>query len=290
MNYPSNQLEVVRHGSSHNHGSPDTERRARRNAIDLGTPPFYITHAKPRRNAIDYGVPQVMARPPVRLLFITFSILVETRIQRSTAAPAVRGALPPLFDLSQDAPSRWDLHPYSVLQLAQLGSGNARSAPPPDQCAECRMDVFIENERRNYPASRPLVLDQTFRGPKPGAAVLVPFAYEGTRSPGVFVNDILEFKANMMQANYRLVRQAIGPIKVTLEIQGVGEIQDVLYANCAHRVITRANLAWVLAFSFFRLATKTFGVSVDDLALLLLHCGSDGRWVAKARHIHRIDC
>ncbi|KAF8162162.1 hypothetical protein K438DRAFT_1985284 [Mycena galopus ATCC 62051] len=271
MNYPSNQLEVVRRGGSHTGGSPDgTERRARRNAIDLGPPPIY----KPRRNAIDYGVPQVM-----------------TSIQPISAAPAIRGAPPPpLFDLSREAPSRWEFHPYSVLQLAQLGSGNYRSAPPPHQCAECCMDVFIENEGRNYPASRPLVPDDTFRGPRPGAAVLVHFAYEGTRSPGVFVNDILEFKANLMQANYRLMRQAMGPIKVTLEIQGVGEVEDVLYANCAHRVVPRANLAWVLAFSFFRLATKTFGVSADDLALLLLHCGSDGRWVAKARHIHRIDC
>ncbi|KAJ6566678.1 hypothetical protein B0H19DRAFT_1374147 [Mycena capillaripes] len=226
-----------------------------------------------RRGAVDYGVPQ----PNMPPIFVT---------------PSMCRGLAPLPTLSDDAPSRWHRHPYAIMHLENYGTGNCPRPPHPSQCAECKMDTFIEAARQEYPNAVVVVPDIEFKGPKPGAPVFVNFHYEGDRNPGVLVTDVLAFNARMVQPHYMLVRQPLGPIKVTLRIEGSagGEVEDLLFANCMHRAITRFNLAWVLAFSFRVLAEKTFRLSVKDLALMCLYSRDGSEWIAVARYIHRIDC
>jgi len=151
------------------------------------------------------------------------------------------------------------------------------------------MDAYIEDIRLRYcPHSHPVVPDFEFKGPKPGHPVYVDFHYEGSgNGRGVLVSDILSFNANMIQPHYKLVRQPPGHIKLTLRIDKVGEVEDILYANCAHRHITRFNLAWLLAFSFKRLAIQKFRLPVENLDLMFLY-SADGssNWIALARYIH----
>ncbi|KAJ7921150.1 hypothetical protein B0H13DRAFT_1866975 [Mycena leptocephala] len=262
---------------------PDNYRENQAKALQYAA---YLerTEQRPRRNAVDYGVPQIhydipqTVYDPVRNvppIFVTH---------------AMRRRLPPLPDLSEDAPSKWSNHPYAIMQLADFGSGHYSPAPPPSHCAECKMDAFIDARRKELPYASPLVPDTHFRGPKPGAPVFVDLHYEGSTDIGVYVSDIISFTATMTQANYMLVRQPLGPIKFTLMIEGVGEIEDILYANCAHRPITRFNLAWVLAYSFRRLAEKTFRRDSRDLALRCLYSADGSKWTAVARFIHRVDC
>jgi hypothetical protein len=141
---------------------------------------------------------------------------------------------------------------------------------------------------------------------KSGSLVIVDFNYVNSRAAGLYVTDILSFQANMVQPEYVLVRQGFtGPIKIKLfvriiqflilpssfnplpQIEHVGEVEDILYANCAHRGITRLNLAWSLAFSFQRLVEKTFHRSAKDLVLLSLYSPDGVEWAASARYVPR---
>lgn len=208
--------------------------------------------------------------------------------------------------LSRDAPSLWSQHPYALLMLNQLGSGNCPSPPPPANCAECRLDAYIEAIRQRYSNSPALAPEDKRRMSKSGSLVIVDFNYVNSRAAGLYVTDILSFQANMVQPEYVLVRQGFtGPIKIKLfvriiqflilpssfnplpQIEHVGEVEDILYANCAHRGITRLNLAWSLAFSFQRLVEKTFRRSAKDLVLLSLYSPDGVEWAASARYVPR---
>ncbi|KAF7348747.1 hypothetical protein MVEN_01393800 [Mycena venus] len=200
---------------------------------------------------------------------------------------AMQRQLPCLPTLPSNAPSKSRDHPYATLRLEDIGSGNYRPAPPRSECAECKMDEYIQSLRRQFPQA-PHVPDAVHPNAKLSPVIVcIDFRYEGsdpTSPHGVLVSDILSFRANMEQPHYMLVRQLSGPIKLKLKIEGVGEVEDILYANCKHRGITRFNLAWVLAFSFKTLAQKTFGLGIDRLELTWLMFYEDTQWSAHARY------
>ncbi|KAJ6492056.1 hypothetical protein C8R45DRAFT_191301 [Mycena sanguinolenta] len=258
-------------------------RDVRRNAVDFGPPvktpaqttPSAMERLHPRRNALDLGLPDPMWHP-----------------RPCGIPPAVLFGLPPLPPLPPHAPSLWEKHPYSFLGLTRLGSGNYPGLPTdPSHCAECKMDKLIESEytkhtRRPFPVVCPQHMEPR------DSEMDVPFIYEGESQPGVFLNDILHFKAKMMDPHHRLISHRYGNgIEFTLQIEGYLGVQDILYLNCRHRQITRFHLAWILAFSFYRLAAQTFRLEAKDLALVaFVSLENRSKWVAYARIIHRIEC
>ncbi|KAJ7264545.1 hypothetical protein B0H12DRAFT_1102196 [Mycena haematopus] len=193
-----------------------TDRRyARRNALDYGTPAEIALrtvddmnrrNADARRNGLSVTFVARMAHPPVPSLS-----------RPLLAMPAW------LADLHPDAPSLHPRHPYTVLEFAQVGSGNHLPPPPHSHCAECKMDVFLaQQHRENFdPGCRPVVPDSESRAPQTGE-VSVTFAYEGQRVPGVFISDILRFKTNIAQAGQKLIRAgAPGPMKITFHVRSL---------------------------------------------------------------------
>ncbi|KAJ7738804.1 hypothetical protein B0H16DRAFT_1729776 [Mycena metata] len=234
---------------------------------------------RPRRDAVDYGVPPVphMPRQPPA---------ARNSAPTAWVAPAVpRLRLP---DLYPDAPSKSPHHPYAMLFLDNLSSGACHPPPPPSHCPECKADAFLERAREKFPNAPAIVPDTDFKGPKVGAPVYVDFREEGSARDGILVTDILSFTANMIQPHYLLVRQPTGAIKVTLHIKGseemdnYEEVDDIIYANCAHRLITRFHLAWWLALAFRRLAQDKFRHTGNGLRLSGLYSADGIKWTAIA--------
>ncbi|KAJ7339874.1 hypothetical protein DFH08DRAFT_938718 [Mycena albidolilacea] len=293
MSHPSRNRTVA---PSHSH--PHMERRK---AVDYGQPLLSYpetsddpSYRRPRRAALDYGLPQKWDTPkyvpPVRFPPSpngNARYMPQRKTQPLHITPVMR-ELPALPTLSRDAPSLWSQHPYALLMLNQLGSGNCPSPPPPANCAECRLDAYTEAIRQRYSNSPSLTPEDKRSMSKSGSLVIVDFNYVNSRAAGLYVTDILSFKADVVQPEYVLVRQGFtGPIKIKLFIEHVGEVEDILYANCAHRGITRLNLAWSLAFSFQRLVEKTFRRSAKDLVLLSLYSPDGVEWAASARYVPR---
>ncbi|KAJ6451314.1 hypothetical protein C8R45DRAFT_91767 [Mycena sanguinolenta] len=228
-----------------------------------------------RRGAIDMGSPQNWA--PVRQF-----------IQPVVVPPAVLRGLPPLPALSPRAPSLWEDHPYTLLRLANLGSGNYQPPPLPSGCAECQMNEFVASEytkltNEPFPVVPDSLPASKYIGPRRGE-MHVQFVSNSSTRPGVPVKDILRFTDDLKDPHYKLVQHKGGPIKLTLLIEGCEPVEDILYANCCHREITRLQLAWALAFSFHRLA-KASGVDPEGLMLMAFVSGNKrSTWAAYARH------
>ncbi|KAJ7043775.1 hypothetical protein C8F04DRAFT_1229249 [Mycena alexandri] len=228
---------------------------------------------RPRRDAVDYGVPPAPHMP-------RHAHAAHISVPAAWVAPAVpRLRLP---DLSPDAPSKSRNHPYAMLFLDNLGSGACHPPPPPSHCPECKADAFLESARQKVPNALTIVPDTAFKGPKVGAPVYVDFREPGNSYSGVLLVDILSFTAEMVQPHYLLVRQPAGAIKVTLRIEGYEEVDDIIYANCAHRMITRFNLAWWLALAFRRLAQDKFRHTGNGLRLRGLYSADGIKWTAMA--------
>ncbi|KAJ7184855.1 hypothetical protein C8R46DRAFT_1300387 [Mycena filopes] len=227
---------------------------------------------RPRRDAVDYGVPPVphMPRP------------TQTNRPPNPRATPLRIALP---DLSPDAPSKSPKHPYAMLFLDNLRSGATSVDPPlPAQCPECIADRFVERTRKQVPHAPRIEPDTEFKGPALGAPVYVNFCQPANATSGILVVDILGFNANMIQPEYLLVRHGMGPIKVTLRIEGYDTVDDILYANCAHRSITRFNLAWWLAIALARFAKDKYQLSAEGLRLRGVYSPDGVTWTALARY------
>ncbi|KAJ7256788.1 hypothetical protein B0H12DRAFT_1111699 [Mycena haematopus] len=290
--------------------SPATDRGyVRRNALDHGAPPeLGLRHVmktkrereNAQRNAIE-AVPQMSMAPVGSLMqqgpaapTMRHRLTPLHAFRSGPMTPAMRGAPPPLPNIGLEAPSLQPGHPYAHLGLAKRGSGN-RLPPPPSgmHCAECFMDMLVAHQHQKYPdqGCRPVVADNEFRAPRTGQMV-VAFVYEGEQVPGVFLDDIIMFKANIAQAGQRLIRAGeAGPMRVTFHIEGLEKVQDIVYGNCAHRPITHFNLAWALATSLQHIAKQAYGTGQKDLALMsLVSDDSCTEWVALARFVYRIDC
>ncbi|KAF7367902.1 hypothetical protein MSAN_00855000 [Mycena sanguinolenta] len=254
----------------------EDRRDRRRDAVDFGPPvqntPHMVVRLDAHRDVVGLGLPQNS---------------LPQYLQPGVVPPAVLRGLPPLPALSPHAPSLWAFHPYSFLGLASLGSGNLQPHPLPSTCAECKMDEVIASEYKKFtgepfpvaPDSMPV---SKYIGPRRGE-MHVRFVSETTLRSGVLVTDLLRFK-DLKDPQYKLVQHKGGPIKVTLLIEGRSPIEDIIYANCCHREITRLQLAWALACSFHRLA-ETFGLSPEGLMLTLFASGNKRTtWTAYARY------
>ncbi|KAJ7221784.1 hypothetical protein B0H12DRAFT_1241220 [Mycena haematopus] len=262
-------------------------RHARRNALADGTPTAIAPRSEDRqdadapRNAVDGAVPST-SLPSVKFL-----------LQQVPAPPTGRmRGLPACFPcLRPEAPSFRPDHPYAVLGLSLVGSGNYLPAPPRLECAECQMDLYIAHFHKQHlgRGCEPVVPAVESQAPKTGEVSLT-FAYKGVwaQGRGVLVSDILGFRSNIAQAGQKFIRAgAPGPMIVTFQIEGLGTVQDIIYGNCKHRSITHFNLAVALSYAFYSLAF-THGADPKDLALMTLKSAKNcTEWVARARFVHR---
>ncbi|KAJ7638151.1 hypothetical protein B0H17DRAFT_1149209 [Mycena rosella] len=178
-------------------------------------------------------------------------------------------------------PSHDSLHPYRLLGLRPTGSGNYSPPPAPAHCAECRADSYIETVRERYANPVDVVPSSKFRGPACGNPVLIEF--KANKHPAL-VADILDFRACMDRPGSKLLKHDPGPLQVTLQIEGFPPVDDIVFATCAHRLITKFNLGWWLAFHLRALVEHEFRCSVDGMELLSLSSPDGNQWTALARY------
>ncbi|KAJ7148333.1 hypothetical protein C8R46DRAFT_1231343 [Mycena filopes] len=242
-------------------------------------------------DAVNYGVPPARHTHTPRPTQ-PHRTHAHAPIPRTTG---LRVALPALFP---DAPSKSPKHPYARLFLDNVRSGATTfDPPPPAQCPECIADDLLVRTRKQalglphaHSRIEPDRNTEFNLGPPAMAMgagpVQVTFCQPGNATSGILVDDILGFNANMIRPGDLPVHHGMGgPIKVTLHIEGPYEtVDDILYANCAHRSITRFNLAWWLALAVKHLAHDKFRLGTDGLRLRGLHSSDGVTWTAIARY------
>ncbi|KAJ7235733.1 hypothetical protein B0H12DRAFT_1141217 [Mycena haematopus] len=275
---------------------PATDRGyGRRNALDHRTPPelraMQVTPQLPpnfRRNGADFGVPEMLVPPVGSRMQHGVMRRGSPQLPDLPAEHMPLRGVDPLPALRPEAPSLQREHPYAVMRLAKLGSGNNYRPPPPStHCPECRMDDFIAHQRQKFS-------DQCYPPVVPagefgGLGTAITFQIEGHPTvPGVFLHHILRFKADIAQGGQTLIRtNGEGPMTIVFHIEGVGMVKDIIYANCPHRAITRFNLAYALASGFYCLGKQVSDGAYKDLTLVSLEYDKYlTQWVALARFVH----
>ncbi|KAJ7435198.1 hypothetical protein B0H11DRAFT_2295621 [Mycena galericulata] len=257
-----------------------------------------VYHHNPpqRRGAVDYGAP-----PPI--LYATPRMANHHALSHlrppsmATINPVATMHRPtPLPKRSADAPSRSNIHPYTLLQFFACRRDTEDPPPAPCDCAPCKADSFMATASERWHRPFRVSPDDVFKGPPIGNPNLVEFAVIGATMetpPGVRVSDILGFRNCMLHPEYKLVPCTPGPLKVTFRIQGVWPAKetihtftDVIFASCKHRDITRFNLGWWLAFQLRYLVQHTEGLgTIEDLYLVSLYTPDGAEYHATARWI-----
>ncbi|KAJ7478189.1 hypothetical protein FB451DRAFT_1395975 [Mycena latifolia] len=246
--------------------------------------PYPASHTQ-RRNAVDFGAgenPQYSY--PVSVGRYPNPYYVEDAVVERTAVPfPVKGA-------AAIAPIQGHLHPYELLGLNRSGSRNHRPHPSPSDCAECRADSYIAIARERYPNAVAVVPDGPLRSKisHDGLAIkFTPPRYSGCRPQegGVLVDDILNSRDCMLHPALKLLNQRYpGALNVTLHIENLCTVEDILLASCKHRMITNFNLAWWLAFHFRVLVQHELRRTIDGLELVRLYSPDGKKWLALARY------
>ncbi|KAJ7480944.1 hypothetical protein FB451DRAFT_1394999 [Mycena latifolia] len=233
-----------------------------------------------RRNAVDFGAGE---NPQYSYPVTVSPYYVENAVFKRTAVPFPKAPRPTV-------PSQDTLHPYELLGLNCSGSGNHRRHPSRSDCAECRADSYIATARERYPHAVAVVPDGPLRskiGDNGLAVTFRPPSYPGgrLRDAGVLVDDILNFRDCMLHPALKLLNQRQpGALPVTLHIENLCTVEDILFASCKHRVITNFNLAWWLAFHFRILVQHELRRTIDGLELVRLYSPDEKQWVALARY------
>ncbi|KAF7327428.1 hypothetical protein MKEN_00320600 [Mycena kentingensis (nom. inval.)] len=150
--------------------------------------------------------------------------------------------------------------------MAPTGSPRLYDYDPPP-CApptsispcHCAMDRHIEQSRAahsRFHAESPYAQKQQIPTPLPPAHghTLVSFhptpgAYPG-RSFGVCMADILEFRSCLVDPDAPVLESDAEDIYITLEAKGYTTLIQKVSANCAHRRISRYNLAYLVAAEY----------------------------------------
>ncbi|KAJ7458622.1 hypothetical protein FB451DRAFT_1372290 [Mycena latifolia] len=198
----------------------------RRDAIEIG-------HSqRQRRNAVDYGS---LERQRTLTAPYPAHHVTPSRGQRAI----VHRQIPPRAMQPPPAPSTPPTH---------WRSGNDPNPMHPDDCPECRGDLIVMDARLKTGKAPFFTREDEFRGPALGGPNLVPFGHT-TPHGAIFplVDDILQFRDCIPLPGALLVEHRAGPMKVTLQIDGIHSAEITLFANCQHRYITTFNLAWWLA-------------------------------------------
>ncbi|KAK6984049.1 hypothetical protein R3P38DRAFT_2807244 [Favolaschia claudopus] len=195
----------------------------------------------------------------------------------------------PSQSISSSLPSSSPTHPYTIFCLTHLSSGNTQPSPPPHACPECNMDLHIASAQlRHLPHSLSAVDDAARRRTPEDNEYMVTFDTGSFVSVtyGVPICDILAFRAKLRQPGARILPHdfGTGPITVALikfKRRKRFEIDDILYANCVHRRITRYNLAYTLACSLAELA-KNHELNPEAVSLRSIRRKNDDRWIVDA--------
>ncbi|KAJ6468385.1 hypothetical protein C8R45DRAFT_1018530 [Mycena sanguinolenta] len=126
-------------------------------------------------------------------------------------------------------------------------------------CQHCAMDREVE-ERRAAAATRPPSSEsptkQQIPTPLPPAHghTMIPFqptsnAYAG-RAFGVSMADILDFRPCLKDPDTPVLDNGLEQVFLTLEAKGYSTFVQSIAGNCAHRQISRFNLAYAVASAF----------------------------------------
>nr|GAT56900.1 predicted protein [Mycena chlorophos] len=197
--------------------------------------------------------------------------------------------LPPLPSLPDFAPSRDPSHPFSILSLAAIGSGNAHPAPARTQCAECILTEKFKSMQARYSGTGNERVSRF--GPAREEMTLMrnEFRYKNSNQH-VLLADFLDFgRANEIKnATQTWVTHPLNsglPVEVLLRIIGDSrdfrvllETKDVLYLNCAHQRVTHHQIGYFLAWGFKHLIkTKLPGYNWRQFELVTFQMVDEGR-------------
>ncbi|KAK7038514.1 hypothetical protein R3P38DRAFT_3182611 [Favolaschia claudopus] len=157
--------------------------------------------------------------------------------------PSAGRSVRPSQSISSSLPSSSLTHPYTILGLTHLCSGNTQPSPPPHACPECNMDLHIASAQlRHLPHSLSAVDDAARRRTPEDHEYIVTFDTGSFVSVtyGVPICDILAFRAKLREPGARILPHdfGTGPITVALVITQIAkkfkrrkrfEIDDILY-------------------------------------------------------------
>ncbi|KAF7312067.1 hypothetical protein MIND_00218900 [Mycena indigotica] len=137
-----------------------------------------------------------------------------------------------------------------------------RSAPLPSHrvvSCHCEMDRLIEQHRAVQGDSHvesPYAHKQQIPTPLPPAHGHIMIAFQPTpatypgRSFGVCMADILDFRACLLDPDTPVLEGETEEIYLTLEAKGYSTFMQKISGNCAHRRISRFNLAYRVASEY----------------------------------------
>ncbi|KAJ7775598.1 hypothetical protein DFH07DRAFT_86810 [Mycena maculata] len=276
--------------------------RARRNAVDYGTPVDQLRlHSAPRaaNTAPAYSpvAQPTLYRAPRGA---NTPLAYDRPLPPTTVAPSQtvhRQA--PLPSISAAAPSNRDSHPYRLLGLFNYRRDNDHPGPSSSECAECRADSYIVTCSQRFKNPVQVIPDTHYKGlpPGPKIPIFVDFNTIVKGDRGVPLMDILYFRDTMASPGVKLLRHRPGPLKVSLTIMRdwpardtvVLSIDDIFFGSCGHRDMTRFNVAWWLAFHFRAIVEHMpeYALKTEDLRLGLLYSPDGAKWTAVARHVPR---
>nr|GAT44393.1 predicted protein [Mycena chlorophos] len=172
-----------------------------------------------------------------------------------------------------------------------------RSAPLPVAFGcHCSRDRQIEQRRAMFQASEsPYVHKQQIPTPLPPTRGHIMIAFQPTptaypgRSFGVCMADILDFRDCLVDSNAPVLEGDSEEVYLTLEAKGYSTFVQKISGNCAHRRISRFNLAYTIAseydaflkeFPFNPAGLKAAAIvvrSVTELRLVHLYSRDGGK-------------
>ncbi|KAF7290919.1 hypothetical protein HMN09_01270400 [Mycena chlorophos] len=172
-----------------------------------------------------------------------------------------------------------------------------RSAPlPVTSGCHCSRDRQIEQRRAMFQASEsPYVHKQQIPTPLPPTRGHIMIAFQPTptaypgRSFGVCMADILDFRDCLVDPNAPVLEGDSEEVYLTLEAKGYSTFVQKISGNCAHRRISRFNLAYTIAseydaflkeFPFNPAGLKAAAIvvrSVTELRLVNLYSRDGGK-------------
>ncbi|KAJ7113310.1 hypothetical protein C8R43DRAFT_961545 [Mycena crocata] len=268
----------------------DSARRRHRRPMDfleapnsLGAGPQPVYHHPRTMNFLESQAssPQSMRHHP--------------RPMHSAPAPGV--SLSAVLRQPVSVPASSSARPSTEEWLAHLSrqpSGNCAQPMVPSQCAECSGDKYIDYVRERFPGSVPVRPEGYYSGPGPESLLNDMFFTKKLPTDhdiwkvGVLLTDILTFENTMTHAGAQRLRQVQDGkrLKVTItaspdetNFQPV-KFQTRIYGNCQHRVTTRFNSVWWLAFAVRGFVQDKLNLSIQGLAIRSLLAGEGDVYTA----------
>ncbi|KAJ7728147.1 hypothetical protein DFH07DRAFT_969951 [Mycena maculata] len=230
---------------------------------------------KQRRNAVDYGTPPELQ---ARIQSQGISSLRHARPSQ-LHPPATSQPFQPVY-----TPQGYLIYPPAA-RPPPLQLQRAQPIPPTQpKCPHCASDTQVEHQRSKCPTRGPAVVpDQKFTA-TPGTGPTCIIFESNTTKGGVALLDILGFRDCMNAPGAKILRYGLGPVPVVLHVGAVElNVKVAIPGNCAHRPITRFNLAYWIARAFRKQVAN-----LTDLDLLSLSTADGMTWSAQARYVYPV--